>query len=589
MISNLSAQQESSICSTQVSEPEFCLATTEKDFAQIRALNYQTFVEEIPQHEKNETGLLRDRFEDESLYVICRQENEVVGMLALRAHRPFSLDSKLDDLDRYLPPHSSACEVRLLSIRPSRRHSRILGGLFHEVGQLCRMRGHDLLLISGTVRETRLNTHIGFTPFGPLVGKGDALYQPMWLNREGIHRQAGLRGRHLIEEELRTAVNLFPGPVDLPPATEAAVRGGSVSHRSETFMSLFHHVQRMLCGMTCSPRVAVTAGSGTTANEIVAGQLAQMEGRGLVLVNGEFGERLADHARRFQLTAEMVRVPWGQSLDIGEIENKLSSRNFSWIWAVHAETSTGVLNDLNALKHLARRYGVSLALDCVSSLGVVPCDLHGVAFASSASGKGLRSLAGLALVFYQEPLPESRRPAPATLDLSLLHRDDIVHTIPSRLVAALSVSLETLVSGTPFAVYQEEAHRLRQALLVRGIPILAPAAYQFPGILTLPLPAGCSSEALWAALEARGWWISCRSHYLLERNWIQISLMGCLDPSRIEPLPDLLAELLPEYRVCWPGDVQCDLKASGGGGFGGGGAGRPWLRVPYVRLRHFAD
>lgn len=100
MISNLSAQQESSICSAQVSEPEFCLATTEKDFAQIRALNYQTFVEEIPQHEKNETGLLRDRFEDESLYVICRQRNEVVGMLALRAHRPFSLDSKLNDLDR---------------------------------------------------------------------------------------------------------------------------------------------------------------------------------------------------------------------------------------------------------------------------------------------------------------------------------------------------------------------------------------------------------------------------------------------------------------------------------------------------------
>ncbi len=68
------------------------LATEESEFEQIHELNYRTFVEEIPQHEISSARRLVDKFHDQNTYVICLQRGELMGMLALRGQRPFSLD-----------------------------------------------------------------------------------------------------------------------------------------------------------------------------------------------------------------------------------------------------------------------------------------------------------------------------------------------------------------------------------------------------------------------------------------------------------------------------------------------------------------
>ena len=97
----------------------FKIASEDWEFEQIHRLNYMTFVEEIPQHEQNASETLVDQFHEENTYFICLDDREVVGMIALRAKRPFSLDKKLENLDAYLPPGRSVCEIRLLSV-PSR-------------------------------------------------------------------------------------------------------------------------------------------------------------------------------------------------------------------------------------------------------------------------------------------------------------------------------------------------------------------------------------------------------------------------------------------------------------------------------------
>ncbi len=77
----------------------FKVATEEWEFEQIHELNYQTFVDEIPQHQGNEQGRLKDKFHQENTYVICISENRLLGMIALRDKRPLSLDAKLDELE----------------------------------------------------------------------------------------------------------------------------------------------------------------------------------------------------------------------------------------------------------------------------------------------------------------------------------------------------------------------------------------------------------------------------------------------------------------------------------------------------------
>ena len=175
----------------------FNIAAEPHEFEQIHRLNYRTFVEEIPQHSPNASGRLVDRFHDENTYVICLRDSQLLGMLALRTQRPFSLDAKVPDLDTHLPPSRRICEVRLLAIEPHHRKGRILAGLLGEVWRQTTEWGCDMAIISGTTRQARLYRHMGFVPFGPLVGTAGAYYQPMYVTRavlgQAIRR---LHGNH---------------------------------------------------------------------------------------------------------------------------------------------------------------------------------------------------------------------------------------------------------------------------------------------------------------------------------------------------------------------------------------------------------
>lgn len=164
----------------------FKIASEPEEFEQIHRMNYRTFVEEIPQHAANPDHRLVDKFHAENTYIICLKDGLLVGMMCVRAKRPFSLDFKLPDLDRHLPPAKSVCEVRLLAVEPSERKGPIFAGLLQEMLKLCRRKGHDMAIISGTVRQQKLYRHLGFRPFGPLVGTKDAQYQPMYLTWEAF-------------------------------------------------------------------------------------------------------------------------------------------------------------------------------------------------------------------------------------------------------------------------------------------------------------------------------------------------------------------------------------------------------------------
>ena len=150
----------------------FKIAHEAWELEQIKSLNYDTFVEEIPQHTVNPHRTLTDIFHDENTYLICVREKQVLAMLAVRGRRPFSLDKKLDNLDAYLPGGHALCEVRLLAARKPIRNSRIIRGLIAETVSYCLQQGYRMALISGVLEQVKFYTHLGFVPFGPVVGTG---------------------------------------------------------------------------------------------------------------------------------------------------------------------------------------------------------------------------------------------------------------------------------------------------------------------------------------------------------------------------------------------------------------------------------
>jgi aspartate aminotransferase-like enzyme/GNAT superfamily N-acetyltransferase len=515
--------------------PHVRIATEEWEFEAIHRLNHRTFAEEIPQHQPDSSSRLVDRFHHQNAYIIGLSGRELWGMLAVRGERPFSLDDKLPNLDTYIPAGRRVCELRLLAVEPQHRAGRLAHLLLRHVWRYCLDQGYDVAIISGTTRQLKLYRHLGFVPFGPLVGSATVRFQPMMLTLERALPRAGKLFREpSVPSGATETVNLLPGPVNVHPDVRRALLEEPDSHRSPSFDLHLTSTRALLCHLAGAEHAQILLGSGTLANDVIAAQLSLLPGPGLILSNGEFGERLVDHATRFSLACEVMQWPWGEPFDLMAVERRLSVGPVPrWVWFAHLETSTGVLNDLDALKVLCRRTAVKLSVDAISSFGTAPLDVEGTYFASAVSGKGLGAFAGLAIVFYNHAIEASSGRLPRYLDLGLYAVcDGVPFTQSSNLLRALEAALDRVDWARRFRVIAERTAELRRNLRESGFDLVAPEAHAAPGVVTIALPATMSGFSVGKELQDRGYMVATNSEYLRRRNWIQISLMS--QPSRAE-------------------------------------------------------
>ena len=343
-------------------------------------------------------------------------------------------------------------------------------------------------------------------------------------------------------------VNLLPGPVTVRPEVAAAFCTAPLSHRSAAYVAAVDQVQRALSAMTGARHSALLLGSGTLANDVCAAQLALLDGPGLILTNGEFGRRLLDHARGGRLSFSHLSFSDGQPFDCHTVIDWLDAHpETSWVWFVHCETATGLLNPLERLVILCRTRGVRACVDCISSLGTVAVELSGVYLASGVSGKGLAAYPGLALVFYNHQVAPQPDRLPPYLDLGLYAaRNGVPFTGSSNLLFALQKSLALLDLDERLRSLACFAGSLRQALRRHGLRLIGPDEEVTPAVVTIAVPPEVNSVTLGDRLREAGYWLSYQSQYLVERNWVQICLLGALDYEAVGTVVDVLARLVAE-------------------------------------------
>jgi aspartate aminotransferase-like enzyme len=573
----------------------FKRAETEDEFDQIHALNYRTFVGEIPQHPDTGTGRLIDKFHHKNTYFIALQDGHLVGMVSVHGQPPFSIADRLPDPGLLEQPGVHPLEVRLLAIEHEKRHSVVYSGLVWLLFRYAQDIGATHLFISGVKERLSLYAQLGFEPVGPEVAGGGAVFVPMavtvnniaekkkramelWLKRlqrrsgeagprqdrtrvageeaeEAEHRETVTCADKVSEKEPATPVCLLPGPVAIAPEVHAAFQRPPLYHRAPDFLELFERVRSRLARLVQCRHVAILNGSGTLGNEVIAATLAA-EPRpvnGLILVNGEFGQRLVRQAARFGLSFDVLSWPWGRPWDLGEVERRLASTEWrvDWVWGVHQESSTGVLNDLAGLVATASRAGCKVCVDCISSLGATPIDLSGVYLASGATGKSLGSYAGAALVFADlarlDHLDSGR--TPSYLDLpAALRTLGPRFTFPSPTLCALEAALQSFQTPEQATACYEGYRRLgaqvRSRLTQIGLPPLAAEECAAPVITTFAPPGDESSETFVARCRHWGFAIGGTSGYLQERRLVQIATMGTVRQEDVAPLFDHLERLL---------------------------------------------
>lgn len=521
----------------------FKRAETADEIEQVHRLNHAVFAVEVGQHEPDPSGRLVDKFHPKNTYYIALRRGEVAGMVAVHDLPPFSIADRLEDPGVLGRLPGRPLEVRLLAVRPGVRHGSVLPGLLWQVHEHARRHGHSHLLISGVGARVGLYERLGFRGLGPAVAGGAAEFVPMVLDLASAPASLGrgVRGwpaRRARLDRPAGQISLLPGPVEVSAEVAAAFRARSVSHRDPEFVAAFERVRVRLGELVGGRSVGLFAGGGTLANDVVAATLAAdpRAGRGLILANGEFGERLAGQARRAGLEFDRMRWAWGRPWDLDAVEDWLDrSPAIRWAWCVHLETSTGMLNDLPGLVGRLRRRGVRVCADVVSSLGAVEVDLSGVHLAASASGKALRAYAGLGLVFAApgacDGAATGRVPASLDLPAALASRGP-GSTIASPGVWALGRALDPFETpGHRVARYRDAAelgHRLRRGLEALGLDLIVEERWAAPVVTAFALPKGWSGATFRAACRGLGFEVATASHYLRARGWAQVATMGAV-------------------------------------------------------------
>jgi aspartate aminotransferase-like enzyme len=583
----------------RVGQYVFKRAETGPEFEQIHRLNHRTFADEIPQHRSTDDGLLVDKYHDKNSYLIVLREGRVVGMVSAHDQPPFSVAERLRDPQVLTRDGRRPLEVRLLAIEPQERNSTMFFGLIWSLYEYARAHGYTHLFISGVKERVPLYERLGFEALGPAVACGAAWFVPMVLtigqlpiriqrvkqlwethvNKVAPRRRLAAEGRGArVEGRAARAkakkgsrlssltsplslepVCLLPGPVTTSAAVRAAFLQPPIYHRGPEFIGRFLQVRRLLGTLVNGRRVAILNGSGTLGNEAVAAMLAAEQlqtaggkGRGIMLINGEFGERLARQATRFGLQPRILSWSWGEPWDLNQVDDALADEPpGSWIWGVHQESSTGVLNDLPGLVQLAKKSGVRVCVDCISSLGAVALDLSEVYLATAATGKSLGAIAGAAMIFADADAIGriDRSGVPSYFDISAaLESDGPCYTFPSPTLLALEAALceydTPAKAEASYARYHELGAWVRMQLRRIGLTPLAREDCACPVVTTFTPPGEESSQAFVDRCRTWGFAIGGESAYLARRRFVQIANMGAVRSNMFAALFDHLERWL---------------------------------------------
>ena len=299
---------------------------------------------------------------------------------------------------------------------------------------------------------------------------------------------------------------LGPGPSNAHPRVLEAMSQPLLGHLDAAFLEIMAEVQDRLRGVygTTNEMTLPLSATGSAGMEACLANLLERDDDVVVGVNGVFGERMCAVATRIGARVVRVEAEWGTALDADAMRDAIGRTRPRVVAFVHAETSTGVCQPVDAIAVAAREAGALIVLDCVTSLGGIPVtlDAWGVDAAYSGTQKCLSCPPGLSPISFSERAVERvrSRETPVQswyMDVSLLagyYGEERIyhHTAPISAIFALAEGLRMVdEEGMPA---REARHRQASAALIEqlgalGFEPLVDEAIRLPQLTTLRLPA----------------------------------------------------------------------------------------------------
>jgi alanine-glyoxylate transaminase/serine-glyoxylate transaminase/serine-pyruvate transaminase len=313
-----------------------------------------------------------------------------------------------------------------------------------------------------------------------------------------------------------------PGPTNVDPAALDAMRKPMLGHLDPEMHEILLDLVAMLRVLWRAEGglVLPLQSTGTSGMEAGLANLVEPGETVIVGVNGYFGARIAEMARRCGAEVVEVTADWGEHVPNACLLNALDEHPRARLLAVvHGETSTGCEHPLETLG--AEMYGrdTLLMADCVTTLGGVEVDFDGwgIDYAYSCSQKCLAAPPGMSPIAVSdralERIHARREPVPLSMDLLMLQDYWVErpatyhHTAPILHIYALhEVVRRALAEGLErrWARHTEAGTYFQQAVCHAGFELLAEPPHQLAPLTAVRVPDGIDGKAVQRALLADG-------------------------------------------------------------------------------------
>src|SRR4051812_31109419 len=144
---------------------------------------------------------------------------------------------------------------------------------------------------------------------------------------------------------LQDGTFFFPGPTEVRPEVLAAMTTPMIPHRGAAFETLFGRLQDALGVIFGTTRPVYVSSSSATGLMEAAVRCAP-PGPVLSVVNGAFSARFAAIGKACGRETDVIDVPWGEAVEMSQLEERLKRKRYAAMTVVHSETSTGALTDV---------------------------------------------------------------------------------------------------------------------------------------------------------------------------------------------------------------------------------------------------
>ena len=241
-------------------------------------------------------------------------------------------------------------------------------------------------------------------------------------------------------------------------------------------------------------------GSGTYAVEAILGSAVHSDEKILVIANGAYGERAGKICSVLKLDHQLISLKETETMDLTVLEGILEKSSFSHIIMVHCETTTGILNPIEEVATLAKKYKAKFIVDAMSSFGGIPIEIeHKIDCIISSANKCIQGVPGFGFAIATKEFINSCKGNAKSLSLDVYDQWKAMEdgkgkwrfTSPTHVVRAFQVALHELQEetlGNRYKRYSENQETLRRGMSVLGFDTVVENKLQSPIITSFKFP-----------------------------------------------------------------------------------------------------